>query len=136
MSAEEVMIVRQNAEAVQVAPKDEVFLYVAKAIDWLLTHRVRYFDGEALRQCYMKLLSERQLLSLSGQVYLHRLAQEFIEFFSVDVLQRLGCEVDLAVNNHWLAQLVMTSAGARHPLEHILLMRFLGKDIRMEFQLT
>jgi hypothetical protein len=51
-------------------------------------------------------------------------------------LQRLGCEIDLTTNNHWLAQLIMTSAGGRNPLEYILLMRFLGQDIRTCLELN
>jgi hypothetical protein len=98
MAAEKVVHVRQGANAMRVAPKDEIFLDIATDIDWLLTHRVRYFGGEALRQYYIKLLSERQLLSRSGQVYLDKLTQQLVDFFSIDVLQRLGCAIDFTLS--------------------------------------
>jgi hypothetical protein len=136
MNAEEVIVVKQGDEDMRVVANDEIFLHVAKDIDWLLTHRVRHHNREDLRQYYIGLLLERRLVAPSGQVYLYMFAQQFVEFFCTDVLQYLGCEIDLATNNHWLAQLIMTSAGARHPLEYILLMRFLGQDIRTCLELN
>jgi len=111
----------------QLDPKDHehmVLLKIAQDAAWILSNQIEVFDQAVLRRRYLRLLLERKLATYAGNVSHVRLETQFLDYYSPELLQRLGCGIELRY--HWLRRLVNDWERVRHPLHHLLLMQFLG----------
>ncbi len=108
-------------------------LWIAQEVWWLLNHRPSPNSPEELRGRYHGLLFYRSLASYAGVVWLRELQDEFRNFYSEELLSELHCRLDGPWN--WLVQLVKPGLWARHPIHHLLLIRFLDCSAAEFFQL-
>lgn len=107
-------------------PDHHASLLVARDAEWLLergnacvaqpdsTHRERYYG----------LLYERGFSSYSGPVNIVELTKAFKAYYPESLLKRLGCGLERRHN--WVRRLIQNKRRAQHPLNHLLLMQFLG----------
>ncbi|HZH30232.1 MAG TPA: TnsD family Tn7-like transposition protein [Pyrinomonadaceae bacterium] len=121
----------------QLNPKDhehKVLLNIARDAAWILSNRIEVSDQAVLRRRYLRLLLERKLATYTGNVSHVRLETQFLDYYSPELLQRLGCSIELRY--HWLRRLVNDWEKTRHPLHHLLLMQFLGCPAKEFFHLS
>lgn len=111
----------------------QALLCLARDAAWLLNARIEILDQNVLRRRYLRLLLERGLATYGGVVRHRWLNDRFLEHYSQELLERLGCKTDSLC--HWLRHLINDWARARHPLHHLLLMQFLGCPAEKFFSL-
>ena len=61
------------------------------------------------------------------------LHQKFIEFYGHKYLHLLNCDVSVGDNNSWLTKITRKHRTFFHPLYHLLMIDFLGIDIKELF---
>lgn len=110
----------------------QAHLWIAQEAQWLLNNHPGANSPKELRGRYHGLLFARGLASYGGVVWLRELQEEFRQFYSEQLLRGLYCQLDGPWN--WLVRLVKPGIWARHPVHHLLLMRFLGCSAAEFFQ--
>lgn len=85
---------------------------------------------EKLEMKYRENLRQKDLLTVSGQVRQRELYNAFKLFYSPQLLQLLQSEIDVDNEYNWLKVLTRNSRRVVHPIRHLLLIHFLGIDIR------
>lgn len=83
---------------------------------------------EQLQAAYFGELKTTGLVTPYGRIKHTELCRRLVRFFGNRLLARLGCQVDPARRDHWLARLVHAPRWHSAPLRHVLFMRFLGHD--------
>jgi Tn7-like transposition protein D/TniQ len=107
-----------------------VFMIIANAASYLLEHVHLPADDYFLHRQYDALLAQCGLMTLNGLVRTGDLLQAFADFYSPEILALLHCEIKQTRQLHnWLSTLLRTSGRVRHPLNHILVINFLGSTI-------
>ncbi len=104
---------------------DNIFLQLAKDIEWILSHPDLGSDLESIRNRYVELLQQRSLATKSGYVRLRELISQFREHFSAEILNVFQSPVHEDKSNVWLARMLRPSRNMMAPLRHLLLMNFL-----------
>jgi hypothetical protein len=109
-------------------PGTELLLVLAREAAWLLEHEPISVGGPAqLRQRYRSILYEQGLASYRGMVKLSQLREAFQIAYPTEVLKLLAVELDLPNSPRgWLARLIHTGDSYQKPVEHLLLVHFLG----------
>jgi hypothetical protein len=110
-----------------------VLLNIARDAAWILNTRIEVPDQAMLRRRYLHLLLERKLATYAGIVSHVRLKTQFLDYYSSELLQRLGCGLEFQY--HWLRRLINDWERSRHPLHHLLLMQFLNCPAKEFFSL-
>jgi hypothetical protein len=111
----------------------QTLLCIAQDTAWVLSAQIEVPDQILLRRRYLRLLLERGLATYGGKVRHARLNEQFLSYYSPRLLDRLGCGLEGHYN--WLRRLANNWTIARHPLHHLLLMRFLGCSAEEFFRL-
>jgi Tn7-like transposition protein D/TniQ len=108
-------------------------LQIARDVDRLLNHHSGANRLDELHGRYLELLIDRCLATYAGVIWMGCLQTEFLDFYSTQFLDELRCGLDRRSN--WLVRIVRTSRAAQHPIQHLLLMRFLGYSAEEFFHL-
>jgi hypothetical protein len=108
-------------------------LQIARDVDWLLNHHGGTNRLNELQGRYLELLIDCCLATYAGVIWMRRLQTEFLDFYSAQFLDELCCGLDRRGN--WLTRMVRASRSAQHPIQHLLLMRFLGYSAEEFFRL-
>lgn len=133
VTAEE-KIVLQKPQPIDPANKHDCILRaIAADIMWLLNYRGAVPDRETLSARYRALLATRQLASKKRIRQIQSLIKTFIQHYSTNFLDHLGCNVDENGKQNWLIRLTHDSVNIPHPLYHILLIHFLNHTIDSAF---
>jgi Tn7-like transposition protein D/TniQ len=113
--------------------QNEFHLAIARDARWLLDQRGLCAPSNSLRWRYLNLLYDRGLATFADKVRLRVLRGEFESHCGRDFLQSLGCDLG---HEHIFNDL-MSAEGrpARHPVEHLLFIHFLGCSAREFFLL-
>lgn len=85
---------------------------------------------DKLQQKYREILGNKGLLTVNGQVRQRELYDAVELFYSPKILQLLQSELDVYDEYNWLKVLTRNSSRVVHPIRHLLLINFLGIDIR------
>jgi hypothetical protein len=114
--------------------RDEFHLAIARDARWLLDQRGLCATPDSLRRRYLNLLYDRGLATSADKVRLRVLRSEVESHYGRDFLESLGC--GFASQAHIFNDL-MSAEGrhARHPIEHLLFIHFLGCSARGFFLL-
>jgi hypothetical protein len=109
--------------------RHSLLLELARGAEWLLQWRGRSLVADVLRSRYLNLLAERGHDIYSRRLNTTKIVREFEEFYSAELLTRLGCPVNYK-GRSWLARILTRSRShiVDHPLRHMLLITFLGHD--------
>ncbi len=109
---------------------NNVLMKIALAASHLLERLHLPADDHFLHRQYHALLAQRGLMTLNGLVRTGDLLHAFADFCPPEILTLLHCEIKQTRQmRNWLSTLMRTSGSARHPLHHILVIRFLGSTI-------
>ncbi|HEY9697872.1 MAG TPA: TnsD family transposase [Trichocoleus sp.] len=112
-----------------------VLLKIAQDAAWLLRQQSLIPGLNVLAKRYRELLAERDLATYSGRVRVSELLGKFCEYYRVELLEYLQCQLDFESQHNWLFRLVRSPKGSQHPLRHLLLMQFLGHTSESFFKL-
>jgi hypothetical protein len=121
------------ARSVLPTKSGQVLRFLAESAVWLLTRGCFSCGLNMLHQWYLKALFKRDLATYRGRVSITELQEAFVAFYSADMLNLLQCPLDFQSTDHWLARLVRKPDGAQHPLQHLLLIHFLGEAVESFF---
>jgi hypothetical protein len=110
----------------------QILLSLAQRAASIFKARTKTSDLNTLRGRYLRLLFKRGLAKFGDRVNHSRLKQQFLDYYSPELLNLFGCGLDL--RNHWLRCLLNDWNRSRHPFHHLLLMEFLGRPIEEFFQ--
>jgi Tn7-like transposition protein D/TniQ len=109
---------------------NNVLMIIANTASYLLEHMHLPADDYFLHRQYHALLAQRGLMTLNGLVRTGDLLQAFADFYLPEILDLLHCENKQTREiRNWLSTLLRTSGRVRHPLNHILVINFLGSTI-------
>lgn len=111
----------------------DTLLFLANGAAWLLQQRDLLPGLEFLYAAYKRALISLDLATYSGRVRMTDLQEAFVSYYPEDVLSYLHCNLNRHSSDNWLARLVRKPDGSQHPLQHLLLMRFLGYTIETFF---
>jgi hypothetical protein len=105
---------------------------------WMLTQNLN-LDSEALFRQYRLALWQKGYLSPAGQLHRERFSQNFLDYYSEELLNDLGCKVSsqgMRLSN-WTKHLEKRYQHVRFsPLQHLLLIQFLGEETGAFFSLA
>lgn len=92
-------------------------------------------SGNWYRNQYQSLLSDRGLSIASGRVHQKDLIREFVDFYGEEFLGLIYSKINTEIESNWLSSIVRKHRKIFHPLRHLLLIRFLGKEVSDFFTL-
>jgi hypothetical protein len=112
-----------------------VLLMLSRNAAWLLQRPTRKSDLPSMRARYVRSLADRGLATYSGRVHAKALLEEFSEQYPQSLLSQLkSVSNEFATGSPiWLLDLVRPTKRAKHPLQHLLLMSFLGQTTQEFF---
>lgn len=114
----------------------DTLLFIANGTAWLLQQQELSPGLAFLHHAYKRALIRRDLATYSGRVRMAELQEAFASYYSDDVLSYLHCHLNRQSPDNWLARLVRKPDGSQHPLQHLLLMQFLGSSIEAFFSIS
>jgi hypothetical protein len=102
-------------------------LNIAQYALWLLEWSGGNIVGQTLRLRYHNLLVRQGLAYYNGQVRTAQLVRKLLDYYSNELLSRLGCEFRNPHSNWLLRLLHIHKAGVtQHPIRHILFLILIG----------
>jgi hypothetical protein len=103
---------------------------------WLLNGNDFEPGLDLLKGNYILALQARHLAHISGRVYITQLTKLFTERQEEGNLERLGCPLSAEQNSSWLADMLRGRPRCAHPMQHLLLINFLGHTARTFFEVA
>lgn len=82
-----------------------------------------------LRQRYLSHLHQLGLATASGRLHTKKISERFLKFYGDDFLNNLHCGFAVDNPNNWLLALIHHLERVKSPLQHLLLIRFIGTEI-------
>jgi len=127
VAAEEVLRLVHSSRPIE-APSNlfNTLLFIAKGAAWLLQQKELSPGLEFLRTAYTHALISRDLATYSGRIRMTELQEAFVAYYPDNVLSYFCCTLNRQSPDNWLARLIRKPDGSQHPLQHLLLMQFLG----------
>jgi hypothetical protein len=106
--------------------------WMAAEVSWLLndSHDYPTLGLETLRLRYRYYLGQMGLTSARGNIFCRELMSRFTEFYPEEFLKDVRCPLAAASAENWLLDLIRKPRGVSHPLHHLLLIRFIGLDVK------
>ncbi len=128
--AEQVVSVSAARKATS-SPVNDVLKEVAQAISTLLERPYLPTDDFYTLRQYHALLAQRGFMTLNGLIRVDTLLNAFADYYPPELLSLLHCEIKLTPQTMrtWLTGLMHRSGSVRHPLQHVLLIHFLGSTV-------
>jgi Tn7-like transposition protein D/TniQ len=108
---------------------------LARDTHWLLNGNDCEPGLDLLKENYLIALQEKRLAHLSGRAYITRLTEQFIEHHGDELLVILGCPLSTEQNSSWLADMLRDRPRCAHPIQHLLLINFLGHTAQSFFEI-
>jgi hypothetical protein len=108
---------------------------LAADTQWLLNGNDFEPGLNLLKENYLIALQEKRLARPSGRAYITQLTEQFIERHGDELLVRLGCPLSTDQNSSWLADMLRDRPRCAHPIQHLLLINFLGNTAQSFFEI-
>lgn len=105
-------------------------------VEYLLNNEVQKKENSFIIDFYIEKLIEKKLASKNGVIYMKEFLNEFKEFYSEDYLYIMKSYFDNDDESNWLRLFIRKDNKSKSVLRHILLLQFLGIDIRAFFKST
>ena len=109
--------------------REAKLLAIAQSVEWLLVQKLSPPGLEHLQERYIRVLVKRDLATFAGRVRMSEVLEAFIAFYTEELLAFLYCHLDVESQDNWLARLIRKPDSALHPVQHLLLMHFLGGTV-------
>lgn len=107
-------------------------------IGWILTQNDLVIDCLPLRECFLRVLAEKDLASAGGSVRISKLLEVFKKRYPLELLRSLKCGFNARNAYSWLPSIVkdLKRERGQSPLKYILLIRAAGHTAESFFSLT
>lgn len=115
--------------AVLHTPREAKLLAIAQSAEWLLVQKPLPLGLEHLRERHVRALVKRGLAPFTGRVRMSEVLEAFMAFNKEVPLTFLYCHLDVQSQDTWLARLLGKPDSALRPVQHLLLMNFLGETV-------
>jgi hypothetical protein len=102
---------------------------------WLLNGNDFEPGLDLLKGNYLNALRAKHLAHASGRVYITQLTKQLTECYEEGNLERLGCPLSAEQNSSWLADMLRGRPRCAHPMQHLLLINFLGHTAQTFFEI-
>jgi len=102
---------------------------LTETMERLLSKEYAFYNPSESRQVLMKKLILEGLASPYGMIHQSKLQNVVVDFWSDDLLEMLGHQIDVNNFSNWLATLVRGKRLISNPISNILLLRALHIDI-------
>ncbi|NNU78118.1 TnsD family Tn7-like transposition protein [Clostridium estertheticum] len=112
----------------------ELNIKYIEGVECLLNSKVQRKDNSFIIDYYLSKLREKKLASRSGSIYMKEFLKEFKEFYPASYLYSMKSYYDCDNANNWLRLFIRKDKKSKSVLRHILLMQFLGVDIKDVFK--
>ncbi len=116
-------------------PSREVLLQIALDATWLLNQHSPESRLDFIHTQYEVLLSDLHLATYQGKTHIGKLTAAFETSYAPALLRRLQCELNESRGENWLVRFLRKPHPARRPIQHLLLMQFLGYSAEAFFGL-
>ena len=103
--------------------------YVSNA-EYLMKNNYERKELPFIISFYIDSLRESGLASEAGNLYMNKVEEKFISYYSNEYLEMMQSKVDPQFKNNWLRLFVRNNKGNRSPLRHLLYLQFL--DVSLE----
>ncbi|BAY22646.1 Tn7-like transposition protein D [Calothrix sp. NIES-2100] len=113
----------------------EHLLDIAHDADWLLKQRNLTSSTTSIHNRYVKLLYENGMGTFNGKLYINKIIEAFTSYYSPQLLHLLQCEFDKRNQHNWLLNIFRLSNTTKHPIRHLIVIKFLGYTLKDFFQL-
>jgi hypothetical protein len=114
--------------------EQNVLFALAKDAVWVLTHPGMSFEPDCYLPRYHLLLQEHGYITIRDFVWISKLVDEFIAYYTREVLERLQCQpanTGKIPTDYWLRRLMRKHNGETfHPVQHLLLIQFVGHSVQ------
>lgn len=107
-------------------------IYIELA-EYLLKNDVTKKEKEFFSNIYIDLLRKKGFASKNGSLYVKELEQAFVDFYSNKYLKIMQSEINLEDDNNWFRRFIRSNSRQKHILRHLLMIQFLGIDIKELF---
>jgi hypothetical protein len=106
--------------------------WLATAVHWLLNGNLITEPPQShiLVSRYRDSLKTMGLAHKTRNIDILKFQERFLDFYGIDFLDSLLCHLDKEEKYNWLIDLLRNSRKISQPLYHLLLIRFLGTDIK------
>lgn len=131
VSAERAIITAASPRPAASSPYHKILMEIAHDISYLLNHPIISQGTHFFREQYLALLASRGFMSANGHIRTIELLQAFTDYYPHELLALFHCEINQTQNrqDNWLASMPYLTGKSRHPLRHLLLIRFLGSTV-------
>jgi hypothetical protein len=83
-----------------------------------------------LRKHYLHLLHQKGLALSNGRLKIQKILDAFNNFYPQNFLKELGCEIQANTKESWLLRNLRLSEERISPIQHLLVIHFLGWDVK------
>jgi len=135
VSAEQTIKAAASPRPAASSPYHKILMEIALDVSYLLNHPIVSPGTHFFREQYLALLASSGFMNASGLIRTIELLQAFMDYYPQELLALLHCEINQTQNkqNNWLATMPYLHRKSRHPLRHLLLIRFLGSTVEAFF---
>ncbi len=104
-------------------------------IEYLFKNDLPKKKQEFFISFYIDVLRKRGFASKNGSLYIKELEKAFVEFYSNKYLKLMQSEINLKDDNNWFRRFIRSRSRQKHVLRHLLMIQFLGIDIKKVFEI-
>lgn len=108
----------------------EKLYQLSKDIEFILNMNLDKKDEFWYWNNYRNSLMKRDLATLNGNILVKELIKKFKNFYGDEFLDLIQCNLKDEGYNNWLLDMIRKPRKRSHPIRHLLMIRFLGYDIR------
>ncbi|TYS59357.1 hypothetical protein FZC76_22375 [Sutcliffiella horikoshii] len=101
-------------------------LFIAKYSYELLNNQN---ECQNISKSYKAHLNDKGYVTPKGRIRFKPIINDFIDFFSKDLLEYLNCKINLKSDDTWFHKIIRGKNGGTHPLRYILVHIFFGIEI-------
>jgi hypothetical protein len=123
------------AHKVVSSPVNDILKEIAQAIFTLLESRYLPADDHYILRQYQALLAQRGFMTINGLIRIGAFLKAFADYYPTELLSLLQCEIKLTRQTvcMWQTGMMHRSGSIRHPLQHVLVIHFLGSTVESFF---
>lgn len=105
-------------------------------IEYLLRNDINRKDTNFILEIYIDKLREKGLTSKNGSINMKLFEAEFKNFYGENYLTHMQSNFDVGNETNWIRLFIRSSNKEKHMLRHLLIIQFLGIDIKDFFEIN
>ncbi|MNM65091.1 hypothetical protein D3C81_765150 [compost metagenome] len=110
-------------------PSYDSLLFISQQTNYLLNNDLNPIGLEKLHKFYKNELQKKGLVTALGDIRCVELRREFNDYYGEEFLRSMNSYIKSEENYSWLHKLCRKPRITCHPLRHMLLLHFLGREV-------